>query len=102
MLASAEFAAADYRFLWDFCHSRQIFLLSPTKGLVVLLECRQATTNKGASNASRAASTRCDVGCASNGLAISQVVIFGAAAAGVDNQSIAAKYVPKPRGSARS
>jgi len=30
------------------------------------------------------------------------IVTFGTSAAGVDNQSIAAKYVPKPRGSARS
>jgi len=35
-------------------------------------------------------------------LATSPIVTFGASAAGVDNQSIAAKYVPKPRGSARS
>jgi hypothetical protein len=30
------------------------------------------------------------------------IVTFGVSAAGVDNQSIAAKYVPEPRGSARS
>ena len=30
------------------------------------------------------------------------IVTFGASAAGVDNQSMAAKYVPEPRGSARS